>query len=56
MKCPNCKTEMELEDYQWIFRDNEEQVELIDNFWCAKCNKTLKHIILYSKEEEWEEE
>ena len=55
MKCPNCKTEMELEDYSTVFRDNDEQVELLERFWCATCDKTVKHVILYSKEKEWEE-
>ena len=55
MKCPNCKTEMELEDYNVTFRDNDEQVELLEHFWCANCDKTLTHIILYTKEKEWVE-
>lgn len=55
MKCPNCKTEMELEDYNVTFRDNDEQIELLEHFWCATCDKTMKHVILYSKEKEWEE-
>lgn len=55
MKCPNCKTKMELEDYSTVFRDNDEQVELVEHFWCATCDKTVKHVILYSKEKEWEE-
>ena len=56
MKCPNCKTEMELEEYQWIFRDNEEQVELVEHLWCTKCDETLTHVILYTKEKEWVED
>lgn len=56
MKCPNCKTEMELEIYNVMFRDNDEQVELEEHFWCAKCNKTLTNIVLYTKEKEWIEE
>lgn len=55
MKCPNCKTEMELEDYNVTFRDNDEQIELFEHFWCATCDKTMKHVILYNKEKEWEE-
>lgn len=55
MKCPNCKTEMELEDYNDTFRDNYEQVELLEHFWCTTCDKTIKQVVLYSKEKEWEE-
>ena len=55
MKCPRCNVEMELEDYSTAFRDNDEQVELLEHFWCAKCDKTLTHVILYTKEKEWTE-
>ena len=55
MKCPRCNVEMELEDYSTVFRDNDEQVELVEHFWCAKCDKILTHIILYTKEKEWVE-
>jgi hypothetical protein len=47
---------MELEDYSTAFRDNDEQVELLEHFWCAKCDKTLTHVILYTKEKEWTED
>ena len=56
MKCPHCNVEMELEEYNTAFRDNDEQVELLEHFWCAKCNKTLTHVILYTKEKEWMED
>ena len=56
MKCPYCNAEMELNEYNTVFRDNDEQVELVEQFWCAKCNKTLTHVILYTKEKEWTEE
>jgi len=56
MKCSHCNIEMELEEYQWIFRDNEEQVELVEHLWCAKCDETLTHVILYTKEKEWVED
>lgn len=56
MKCPHCSIEMELEDYSTVFRDNDEQVELVEHFWCAKCDKTLTHITLYTKEKEWTED
>jgi hypothetical protein len=46
---------MELEEYETTFRDNDEQVELLERFWCAKCNHVSKHFILYTKESEWEE-
>ena len=55
MKCPNCDCLMEMEDYDVSFRDNDEQVELIQHYWCPNCNKTLKYVILYTKEKEWEE-
>lgn len=55
MKCPRCNIEMELEEYNVIFRDSDEQLELAENLWCAKCDKTLTHIILYTKEQEWTE-
>ena len=55
MKCPQCNIEMELEDYSTTFRDNDEQIELLEHFWCAKCDKTLTHIVLYTKEKEWTE-
>ena len=55
MKCPNCKTEMELEDYNVTFYNNDEQVKLLEHLWCATCDKIMKHVILYSKEKEWEE-
>ena len=53
MKCPNCQKEMELENYDVTFRDNDKQVELLEHFWCTKCDKTLTHIVLYTKEKEW---
>ena len=56
MKCPYCKTEMELEEYNTIFRDNDEQIELLEQFWCARCDKILMHVILYTKEKEWIED
>ena len=53
MKCPHCNIEMELEDDSMAFRDNEEQIEFLEHFWCSKCDKTLVHVILYTKEKEW---
>ena len=56
MKCPHCNIEMELEEYSTVFRDSDEQIELVEQFWCATCDKTLTHVILYTKEKEWIED
>jgi hypothetical protein len=47
---------MELEEYNTAFRDSDEQVELLEHFWCVKCDRTFTHVILYTKEKEWTED
>ena len=52
MKCPNCNKEMELEEYYTDFLNNDEQICLRDQFWCACCGHEAIKRTYYKKESE----
>jgi len=52
MKCKNCDKEMELEEYYTDFLNNDEEICLREEFWCAKCGATAIKYTYYTKESE----
>ena len=52
MKCPNCNKEMELEEYDTDFFNNDEQICLREQFWCACCGHEAIKRTYYKKESE----
>lgn len=52
MKCKNCNKEMELEEYYTNFLNNDEEICLREEFWCACCGATAIKYAYYTKESE----
>lgn len=51
MKCKNCDTEMELEEYYTDFLQDE-VICIRQDFWCATCNAIAKVNTWYNKTSE----
>ena len=52
MKCKNCNKEMELEEYYIDFLNNDEEICLREEFWCAQCGTPAIKRTYYKKESE----
>ena len=52
MKCKNCNKEMELEEYYTDFLNNDEEICLREQFWCAQCEATAIKDTYYKKDSE----
>ena len=53
MKCENCDKEMELEEYETMFLNNDEDVCLRERFWCPQCDKVVIKRTYYHKTHEY---
>lgn len=49
MECKNCNKEMELEEYYTDFLNNEEEIRLREQFWCATCGHEAIKDTYYKK-------
>ena len=56
MHCPKCHKEMKVEDYHTDYFDNDEQVKLIEQFWCPWCDVQVAKTSYYKKYDEEVEE
>lgn len=57
MKCRRCGEEMELEEYYTTFMNNDEEIELREQFWCSNCDDgpeaTCTRVARYKLVREW---
>lgn len=56
MNCPQCTTEMEVYEYYVDFYNNDETVQLREEFQCPNCNKAFTKFTMYKKDHELIEE
>ena len=49
LECPNCKKDMNLDEYETFFRENDTEVILHENYWCPTCDINMTKLSYFKK-------